>query len=108
MIGQLRWLDVLAKFFHLAPQQQTNKQTNTIRTRPLAIHPSSLSEIGQKGIYICIIDLTLRKLIFVAETKRKIKSRIAHSSQQSAEHRRLHFSEQNEANAGVGAGVGVG
>ena len=45
-IGQLRWLDVLAKFFHLAPQQQTNKQTHTIRTRPLSNHPSDLSKIG--------------------------------------------------------------
>ena len=46
-----RWLDVLAKFVHLAPQQQTNKQTNTIGTRSLSIHPSSLSKIGQKEIY---------------------------------------------------------
>ena len=46
-----RWLDVLAKFVHLAPQQQTNKQTNTTGTRSLSIHPSGLSKIGQKGIY---------------------------------------------------------
>ena len=39
-----RWLDVLAKFVHLAPQQQTNKQTNKHDRNKVIIHPPIRSE----------------------------------------------------------------
>ena len=42
--GRSRWLDVLAKFFHLAPQRQTNKQTNKHDKNKGTIHPPIRSE----------------------------------------------------------------
>ena len=58
MIGQLRWLDVLAKFFHLAPQQQTNKQTNKHDKNKAIIQPPIRSEQDwlKRELPLCIID----------------------------------------------------
>ena len=64
----------------------TNKQTNKHDKNKAIIHPPIRSEqdLLKRDLPLCIIDQN--KFFFLAERKRKIKSRIAHSSYQSAEH----------------------
>ena len=63
-----------------------NKQTNTHDKNKAIIQPPTRSEQDwlKRDLPLCIIDQN--KFFFPAERKRKIKSRIAHSSHQSAEH----------------------
>ena len=64
----------------------TNKQTNKHDKNKAIIQPPIRSEQDwlKRDLPLCIIDQN--KFFFPAERKRKIKSRIAHSSHQSAEH----------------------
>ena len=63
-----------------------NKQTNKHDKNKAIIQPPTRSEQDwlKRDLPLCIIDQN--KFFFPAERKRKIKSRIAHSSHQSAEH----------------------
>ena len=63
-----------------------NKQTNKHDKNKAIIQPPIRSEQDwlKRELPLCIIDQN--KFFFPAERKRKIKSRIAHSSHQSAEH----------------------
>ena len=72
-----------ASFFILL---HSNKQTNKHDKNKAIIHPPIRSEQDwlKRDLPLCIIDQN--KFFFLAERKRKIKSRIAHSSHQSAEH----------------------